>query len=75
VNYANAVKPQNTLYLGGLLLKGEDGERRGREERERRGRGDEGREEFVLYPRKKKRKVGAYDRNYKIEYYLICSEK
>ena len=38
------------------------------------GEGEE-RKEFVLYPRKKKSKVGAYDINYKIEYYLICSEK
>ena len=45
----------------------EDGDRRG-------GEGEE-RKEFVLYPRKKKSKVGAYDINYKIEYYLICSEK
>jgi len=60
--------PQTPLYLGGILLTGvEGGERRGGEGEERKGGGGEGkeREEFILYPRKKKSKVGAYDRNYK----------
>jgi len=52
------------LYLGGILLKGEEGRgeewerRRGnRRAEEKRGEGRGG--EFVLCPRKKKRKVGA----------------
>jgi len=46
------------LYFGGLLLKGGEGRGKGKRRRGRREK-VRGRGEFVLCPRKKKRRVGA----------------
>jgi len=57
------------MYLGGLLLKGREG--RGEEDRKGEERGGEGGSEFVLYARKKKRKVGAYGARSQLEYSFV----